>query len=44
MLAFTSKGRMSPLLETIPVMVILNEQSALLGAGRCAARRKEKES
>ncbi len=35
--AFTSKGRMSPLLETIPVKVILNDRSALLGAGRCAA-------
>jgi len=38
MLAFTAKGRLSPLLETIPVRVILNERSALLGAGRCAAR------
>jgi len=38
MLAFTAKGRLSPLLETIPVKVILNERSALLGAGRCAAR------
>jgi len=37
MLAFTSKGRLSPLLEAIPVQVILNEQSALLGAGRFAA-------
>jgi len=38
MQAFTAKGRLSPLLETIPVRVILNEQTALLGAGRCAAR------
>jgi len=38
MLAFTAKGRLSPLLERIPVKVILNEQTALLGAGRCAAR------
>lgn len=37
MLAFTAKGRLSPLLETIPVKVILNERTALLGAGRCAA-------
>ncbi len=37
MLAFTAKGRLSPLLETIPVRVILNEKTALLGAGRCAA-------
>lgn len=36
MLAFTAKGRLSPLLETIPVRVIRNEQTALLGAGRCA--------
>jgi glucokinase len=34
--AFTAKGRLSPLLETIPVRVIRNEQTALLGAGRCA--------
>lgn len=38
MLAFSAKGRLSPLLETIPVRVILNEKTALLGAGRCAAR------
>ncbi|SEM76523.1 glucokinase [Syntrophus gentianae] len=37
LLAFTAKGRLSPLLETIPVRVILNDRSALLGAGRCAA-------
>jgi glucokinase len=36
LLAFTAKGRLSPLLETIPVRVIRNEQTALLGAGRCA--------
>lgn len=36
MLAFTAKGRLSPLLETIPVRVILNDRAALLGAGRCA--------
>lgn len=36
MRAFTAKGRLSPLLETIPVRVILNEYTALLGAGRCA--------
>jgi len=34
--AFTAKGRLSPLLETIPVRVIRNERTALLGAGRCA--------
>ncbi|HEY6008906.1 MAG TPA: glucokinase [Geobacteraceae bacterium] len=37
-LAFTAKGRLSPLLETIPGRVILNDRTALLGAGRCAAR------
>ena len=37
MIAFTAKGRLSPLLETIPVRVILNERSALLGAARCAS-------
>lgn len=36
MLAFTAKGRLSPLLETIPVRVILNDRAALLGAGRYA--------
>ncbi len=36
MLAFVAKGRLSPLLETIPVRVILNDRTALLGAGRCA--------
>ncbi len=38
MLAFSTKGRLSPLLESIPVRVILNDRTALLGAGRCAAR------
>lgn len=37
--AFTDKGRMRPLLEAIPVHVILNEKTALLGAARCAADR-----
>lgn len=36
MLSFTAKGRLSPLLETIPVRVILNDKTALLGAARCA--------
>jgi glucokinase len=36
MLAFNTKGRLSPLLESIPVRVILNDRTALLGAGRCA--------
>jgi glucokinase len=36
MLAFSTKGRLSPLLDSIPVRVILNDRTALLGAGRCA--------
>ena len=37
MMAFTANGRLSPLLESIPVKVILNDRTALLGAGRCAS-------
>ena len=37
MMAFTAKGRLGPLLEAIPVKVILNDRTALLGAGRCAS-------
>ena len=36
MVAFTAKGRLSPLVQSIPVHVILNERTALLGAGRAA--------
>jgi glucokinase len=39
--AFTAKGRMRPLLQTIPVRVILNPKVALLGAARCAIRQEE---
>jgi glucokinase len=35
--AFVNKGRMQPLLEAIPVRVILNADTALLGAARFAA-------
>jgi glucokinase len=35
--AFSDKGRMSPLLRDIPVRVITNDKTALLGAGRVAA-------
>jgi glucokinase len=35
--AFASKGRMRAVLEKIPVHVILNDQTALLGAARFAA-------
>ncbi len=36
--AFRSKGRLRPLLEAIPVRVILNERTALLGAACCASQ------
>jgi len=36
--AFTGKGRMKPLLQAIPVRVILNPKVALLGAARYASR------
>jgi glucokinase len=35
--AFKSKGRLTGLLEDIPVRVITNDKTALLGAGRVAA-------
>lgn len=35
--AFMDKGRLSPLLATIPVLVILNDKTPLLGAARVAA-------
>src|SRR5262249_7521025 len=41
---FLAKGRMRPLLESMPVRVVLNDQAGLLGAGRCAAGRVEGES
>ena len=37
--AFLDKGRMSPLLETIPVRIILDETCALLGAAAFAEAR-----
>jgi len=37
MKAFTAKGRMSSLLEGIPVRVLMNPNTALLGAARIAA-------
>ena len=36
--AFLNKGRMSPLLEAMPVKVILNDRAALLGAALRAAQ------
>jgi glucokinase len=35
--AFLNKGRMRPLLETVPVLVVLNDRTALWGAAHCAA-------
>lgn len=39
MRAFTDKGRMSPLVESMPVRVILDDKTALYGAARCALLR-----
>lgn len=39
MRAFVAKGRMQPLLESMPVRVILNPKTALLGAARYTALR-----
>jgi glucokinase len=36
--AFLSKGRLRPLLETIPVRIVLNDRTALLGAASWAMR------
>jgi glucokinase len=36
---FVNKGRMQKLMESIPVKVISNDQTALMGAARCAAAR-----
>ena len=35
--SFLDKGRMRPLLEDIPVLVVLNDRAALWGAAHCAA-------
>jgi glucokinase len=37
--AFVDKGRMQPLLESVPVKVIVNEHIGLLGAARYAVRK-----
>jgi glucokinase len=42
MKSFLDKGRFSPLMSRIPVGVILNEKTALLGAALYACRREEK--
>jgi len=38
--AFTAKGRMKPLMQAIPIRVILNPRVALLGAARYALRQE----
>ena len=38
--SFLNKGRMSDLLENIPIYVVLNREVGLLGAAYCAAQRK----
>lgn len=39
MKAFLQKGRLRPLVESMPVSVVTNEKAGLLGAARCAAVR-----
>jgi glucokinase len=34
--AFVAKGRLKPLLQEIPVRIVMNDKAALLGAARCA--------
>jgi glucokinase len=36
MAAFVAKGRLKPLLQQIPVRIIMNDKVALLGAARFA--------
>jgi glucokinase len=42
MKAFTGEGRMKNLLSGIPVRVIMNDKTALIGAARCAALKSGK--
>ena len=37
MRSFVEKGRLRPLLESVPVQVVTNDKAGLLGAARCAA-------
>jgi glucokinase len=39
--AFLAKGRLRPLLEAIPVKVILDDRAALVGAARYAMRAEQ---
>jgi glucokinase len=40
--AFLAKGRLRPLVEAVPVHVVMNEKAGLLGAARCAVLRAGK--
>jgi len=42
MQSFLDKGRLRPLVESIPVQVVTNEKAGLLGAARCAEARASK--
>ncbi len=42
MKAFLEKGRLRPLVEAMPVHVVMNEKAGLLGAARCAVVRGRK--
>jgi glucokinase len=42
MQSFLDKGRLRPLVESIPVQVVINEKAGLLGAARCAAARGQR--
>jgi glucokinase len=39
MQSFLAKGRLRPLMESVPVQVVTNEKAGLLGAARCASVR-----
>jgi glucokinase len=39
MQSFLEKGRMRPLVESVPVHVVINDKAGLLGAARCASVR-----
>jgi len=43
MQAFLDKGRLRPLVESIPVQVVTNDKTGLLGAARCASVRRQQE-
>jgi glucokinase len=39
--SFLNKGRLRPLLETMPLNIVLNDEAALLGSARRASRMLE---